>query len=280
MFFDKKIQAEKEQLVGLHTRIEERSQELADIEQEIAAKREELGLLDAIPNLKAKKAELEQEIDDLSARLQILVDMEGMREEQAALNQELVRLKQEVGIYQSLRDIREEVKGLEVRRRMLAKYPKRKFDPRKIVLAAYVSMGDEDAEPKIGAFVYKGDAIYTDEDGVEHYCTEYASIGGSRWAALDTVDYYYLGESDDRAYNTAIKEYVTFEDICQALGNYLYLEDWITIMDINKMVELLSSYYCDEESNYALYDILNLLQEQSKEKQGRQRINPQNKNPQ
>lgn len=270
------------QLVSLHRRIGERESELGELEEKIIAKSAEiealsshLNILNSVSGAVDAKQKLEKEIEDRKKELDNLMVIlrefyevkdaitarNNLKSEIASLHEELATLKIQIGAYQSLKKIRDEVAALERRKKLLAAHPNRKFKASDVIIAAYYPNIDDDENlaSYLMPFIYKGSVPY-EYDDEEHIAAEYSSIGGSRWAAI-AEDGKYLIESQKRTYNIGISEYVTFEDVCVAIGSNLYLEEYVTLDEIKELVNLLESVYFDEDNNYSFPKVLDLLRQ-------------------
>lgn len=195
--------------------------------------------------LAKRNKKLEEQFEVLTSFIeQRSKELNALNGEIEAKTEQLAEIETRLKSYLELAQIREEIAVLEERRASLSKYYSKKFDPSKIIFALYTV--DDNDDELLGSFIYMGDAIETYDDE-SYLCNEYKSIGGHRWAAIDS-DNDVVESSNKRMYNAYISEYITLEELCRALSNTLYCEDFITVAEIDKLIDILQTYLEDNDS--------------------------------
>lgn len=204
-------------------------------------------------NLDKKKALLReyQSLEELSR------EVSSKREEIALLEEKIEKLKSVLGNLESIDQIRREIEFLEERKKILQGKNVKKYDPSKIIYATYGALSfdeDDNFSFDLAVFIYQGEAKYTNDDDETHKCKEFQSIGGSNWAAYSGYDDE-IFESENRSYNACLGSWITFEEVCIAMGSKLYLEKEVTYEEIMEVMSIFDNYNINE------VDIVEIIRE-------------------
>ncbi len=210
---------------------------------------------------------LSENLDQKKTLLREYESLEALSEEASSKRKELTLLKEQIekfqkilGSLENLDKIHQEIEALESRKKLLQSKNVKKYDPSKIIYAIYGGINDNPPY-NLAPFIYEGDVKYKSDDGT-YICSEYKSLGGSLWFAYGN-QHSTIYESEKRLYNSDYKSFVTFEEVCAAIGNKLYLENEVTYDEIMSIMSVFDQYDTSKEN---LVDIVYKLSERQKDR--------------
>lgn len=210
---------------------------------------------------------LSENLDKKKALLGEYQSLEELSEEVASKRKELTLLKDQIekiqkilGSLEALDQIQREIEALESRKKLLQSKNVKKYDPSKIIYAIYGGI-DDNPTYNLAPFIYEGDAKYTSDGGI-YICSEYKSFGGSIWFAYSNI-HQTIYNSEKRSYNSGWESFVTFEEVCAAIGNKLYLENEVTYDEIMSIMSVFDQYDTNKKS---LVEIVHNLSERQRQK--------------
>ncbi len=215
--------------------------------------------------LVSENEELSENLDKKKALLGEYESLEALSDEVSSKRKELTLLKEQIekfqkilGSLENLDKIHQEIEALESRKKLLQSKNVKKYDPSKIIYAIYGGI-DDDPPYHLAPFIYEGDVKYKSDDGT-YICSEYKSLGGSLWFAYSNF-HQPVYDSEKRLYNSDYESFVTFEEVCAAIGNKLYLENEVTYDEIMSIMSVFDQYDINKEN---LVEIVHKLNERQR----------------